>query len=137
MLMLLNIFKNKMDRYFKRSGVNFTKPCALLKLDFLTRAYTKCLALVRQFSFSKAQGFRETGAWVCLDAIIIIWDLFGWKFSQIQLLLFYLSACCGLTTTLGTMAGRCASSPLLQRLGDYNPIGPDGWARTGRLRWHT
>ena len=40
-LMLLNIFKNKIDRYFKRSGVNFTKPCALLKLDFLTRAYNK------------------------------------------------------------------------------------------------
>ena len=42
-------------------GAGFTKPCALLKLDFLTSAYNKCMALVRKSSFSKAQGLRETG----------------------------------------------------------------------------
>ena len=30
------------------------KPCALLKLVFLTSAYNKCIVLVRKFSFSKA-----------------------------------------------------------------------------------
>ena len=40
------------------------KPCALLKLDFLTGAYNKCIALVRKSSFSKAQGLHETGPWV-------------------------------------------------------------------------
>ena len=45
-------------------GAGFTKPCALLKLDFLTSAYNKCMALVRKSSFSKAQKLRETGPWV-------------------------------------------------------------------------
>ena len=43
------------------AGAGFTKPCALLKLDFLTSAYNKCMALVRKSSFSKAQWLRETG----------------------------------------------------------------------------
>ena len=37
------------------------KPCALLKLNFLTSAYNKCIALHRKSSFSKAQGLHETG----------------------------------------------------------------------------
>ena len=40
-------------------GAGFTKPRALLKLDFLTSAYNKCMALVRKSSFSKAQELRE------------------------------------------------------------------------------
>ena len=46
-----------------KPGAGFTKPCALLKLDFLTSAYNKCMTLVRKSSFSKAQGLRETGPW--------------------------------------------------------------------------
>ena len=42
-------------------GAGFMKPCALLKLDFLTSAYDKCIALVRKSSFSKAQGLHKTG----------------------------------------------------------------------------
>ena len=42
-------------------GAGFMKPCALLKLDFLTGAYNKCIALVRKSSFSKAQGIHVTG----------------------------------------------------------------------------
>ena len=37
-------------------------PCALLKLDFLTSEYNKCIALVRKSSFSNAQGLHETGS---------------------------------------------------------------------------
>ena len=36
------------------AGTGFMTPCALLKLDFLTSAYNKCMALVRKSSFSKA-----------------------------------------------------------------------------------
>ena len=39
-------------------GACFMKPCAILKLDFLTSAYNKCIALVRKSSFSKAQGLH-------------------------------------------------------------------------------
>ena len=45
------------------TGAGFAKPCALLKLDFLTDAMHLLYALVRQSSFSKAQGLRETGSW--------------------------------------------------------------------------
>ena len=37
------------------------KPCALLKLDFLTSAYNKCIALVRKSNFSKAQRIHVSG----------------------------------------------------------------------------
>ena len=53
--------KNSVVKTGCPSGAGFTKPCALLKLDFLTSAYNKCMALVRKSSFSKAQGLRETG----------------------------------------------------------------------------
>ena len=45
------------------AGFTKAKPCALLKLDFLTSEFNKCTALVRKSSFSKAQGqgLRETG----------------------------------------------------------------------------
>ena len=47
-----------------------TKPCALLKLDFLTSAYKKMHPLVRSSSFSAAQGLRETGS--CSYVIIVM-----------------------------------------------------------------
>ena len=43
------------------------KPFALLKLDFMTSAYNKCIVLVRKFSFSKAQGLRETDSCILLQ----------------------------------------------------------------------
>ena len=43
------------------TGAGFTKPFVLLKLDFLTSAYNKCMALVKKSSFSKAQRLSETG----------------------------------------------------------------------------
>ena len=49
------------SRYTLALGAGFTKPCALLKLNFLTSAYNKCIGLVRKSSFSKAQGLREIG----------------------------------------------------------------------------
>ena len=49
--------------YVYTPGTGFMKPCALLKLGFLTSAYNKCIALVRKSSFSKAQGLYETGPW--------------------------------------------------------------------------
>ena len=45
-------------------GMYTTVSCcllALLKLDFLTSAYNKCIALVRKSSFSEVQGLHETG----------------------------------------------------------------------------
>ena len=43
------------------TGAGFTKPFVLLKLDFLTSAYNKCMALVKKSSFSKANQLSETG----------------------------------------------------------------------------
>ena len=45
------------------------KPCALLRLDFLTSAYNKCIALVRKSSFSKAQGLHKTGPWSVYSSV--------------------------------------------------------------------
>ena len=47
--------------FWTHPWAGFTKPCAVLKLDFLPGASNKCIALVRKCSFSKAQGLRETG----------------------------------------------------------------------------
>ena len=43
-------------------GAGIMKPCALLKLDFLTSACIQQMhVLVRKSSFSKAQGLHNTG----------------------------------------------------------------------------
>ena len=42
-----------------RPGAGFMKPCALLKLEYLTNAMHLLYALVRKSSFSMAQGFMK------------------------------------------------------------------------------
>ena len=60
-----------------------------LKLDFLTSAYNKCIALVRRSSFSKVQGLRETGPrhWVALALVNndnAIWSDFNSRSFEIR-----------------------------------------------------
>ena len=50
------------------TGAGFTKPCALLKLDFLTSAYQNCMRYSESQALSKAQGLHESGPrTVCFD----------------------------------------------------------------------